>query len=63
MLLNRKILDKRMMFDIKELDRILRSKNAYKNFFMFIMGTLISAIAVSVLYEPYDIVVSVLLVS
>ena len=58
MLLNRKILDKRMMFDIKELDRILRSKNAYKNFFMFIMGTLISAIAVSVLYEPYDIVVS-----
>lgn len=58
MLLDRKILDKRKVFDIRELDRILRSKNAYKNFFMFIMGTLISAIAVSVLYEPYGIVIS-----
>ena len=58
MLLDKKILEERKLFDIRELDKKLRSKNAYKNFFMFIMGTLISAVAVSVLYEPYDIVVS-----
>ena len=45
-------------YQLKELDEKLRSRNAYKNFFMFVMGILISAFAVSVLYEPHDIVTS-----
>lgn len=40
------------------MDAKLRRKNAYKNFFMFVMGILISAFAVSVIYEPYNIVTS-----
>lgn len=52
------LLNGRRKFDLKELDEKLRNKNAYKNFFMFIMGLLISSIAVSVLYKPYDIVTS-----
>lgn len=52
------LLKKRRKFNLKELDEKLRVKNAYKNFFMFVMGVLISAISVSVLYEPYNIVTS-----
>lgn len=58
MLLGRKLLEKKKKFNLKELDEKLRSKNAYKNFFMFIMGILISAFAVSILYEPHNIVTS-----
>lgn len=43
-------------FDLKELNRKLESKNIHKNFFLFVMGMAISAIAVSVFYEPNDIV-------
>lgn len=52
------LLTKKKKFNLKEFAEKLRNKNAYKNFFMFIMGILISAISVSVLYEPYDIVTS-----
>lgn len=58
MLLKRKLLDKKKYFDLGYLNRKLESKNAYKNFFLFIMGNLISGIAVSVIYEPYDVVAS-----
>ena len=58
MLLRKKLLEKKKMFDLKELDEKLRSRNSYKNFFVFVMGILISAIGVSVLYEPNNIVTS-----
>lgn len=58
MLLRKKLLEKKKMFDLKELDENLRSRNFYKNFFVFVMGILISAIGVSVLYEPNNIVTS-----
>lgn len=50
------LLSKSGSFDIKELHKKLESKNVYKNFFLFVMGMAISAISVSVFYEPYDIV-------
>ena len=52
------LLSKRRKFNLRELDEQLRSKNAYKNFFVFVMGILISSFAVSVLYEPHNIVTS-----
>ena len=52
------LLKKRRKFNLKEFDEKLRSKNAYKNFFMFVIGILISAVSVSILYEPHDIVTS-----
>lgn len=58
MLLNKRLLDKKRIFNLKEFDEKLRKKNAYKNFFIFIMGIVISSISVSLLYEPYDIVAS-----
>lgn len=58
MLLNKKLLDKKKKFNFNELDDKLRRKNVYLNFFMYIMGLLISAIAVSVIYDRYNIVTS-----
>ena len=58
MLLNKRLLEKKKKFNLKEFDDKLRRKNAYFNFFMYIMGILIGAIAVSVLYDRYNIVVS-----
>lgn len=52
------LLDKKNKFNLKQLDEKLRSKNAYKNFFMYVIGILISAFAVSILYEPHNIVTS-----
>ena len=52
------LLDKKKTFDIKSLNDFLMKKNAYKNFFTYIMGVLIGGIAVSVLYQPYGIVTS-----
>ncbi len=50
------LLNRSDSFDLKGLHKRLESKNIYKNFFLFIMGMAISAISVSVFYEPYDIV-------
>lgn len=50
------LLKKRRMFNLKKMDGRLREKNAYKNFFMFIMGILISSFAISILYDPHNIV-------
>lgn len=58
MLLRRKILDKKNRFDFRALNAKLENKNVYKSFFLFIMGVLISSIAVSVIYSPYDIIPS-----
>lgn len=58
MLLGKKLLSKKKYFNLKELDRELSKRDAYKKFFMYIMGVLIGGIAVSVLYEPYGIVTS-----
>ena len=52
------LLDKKNKFDLRKLKEQLRNKNVCKNFFMFVMGLVISGIAVSLLYEPYDIVTS-----
>jgi len=52
------LLDDKKKFDLKEFNKKLISKNTYKNFFLFIMGVAISAISVSVFYEPHDIVTS-----
>lgn len=58
MLLGKNLLDKKKYFDLIALNKKLENKNAYKNFFMYIIGVLIGAIAISVLYEKYDIVTS-----
>ena len=50
------LLRKNRKFNLKEFNRKLERKNVYINFFLFIMGMVISAIAVSVFYEPYNIV-------
>lgn len=52
------LLDKKKNFDLKSLNDILIKKNAYRNFFTYIMGVMIGGIAVSVLYAPYGIVTS-----
>ena len=52
------LLDKKKKFDLKKLNETLMKKNAYKNFFTYIMGVLLGGVAVSVLYEPYGIVTS-----
>lgn len=41
---------------IDNIKRRIRSKNIYKNFFMFIMGCLIAGISVSVFYNPNNVV-------
>ena len=43
-----------MMID--NIKKRIRSKNIYKNFFMFIMGCLIAGISVSVFYNPNNVV-------
>lgn len=43
-----------MMID--NIKRRIRSKNIYKNFFMFIIGCLIAGISVSVFYNPNNVV-------
>ena len=58
MLLRKQILDKKKYFDLSGLNKKLQNKNASKNFFMYIMGVLVGAIAISVLYEKYSIVTS-----
>ena len=58
MLLRKQILDKKKYFDLSGLNNKLQNKNSSKNFFMYIMGVLIGAIAISVLYEKYSIVTS-----
>lgn len=50
------LLNETKIFDLKALNRKLENKNVYRNFFLFIMGMVISAISVSVFFEPYDIV-------
>lgn len=50
------LLSRKGNFDLKALNKKLESKNAYKNFFFFIMGMVLSAIAVGVFYEPNDVV-------
>lgn len=52
------LLDKKNKFDFRALNYKLESKNVYENFFLFIMGLVVSAISVSVFYEPNDIVTS-----
>lgn len=52
------LLDKKKKFDLKKLNKTLMKKNAYRNFFTYIMGVLLGGVAVSVLYEPYGIVTS-----
>ena len=51
------LLDEKRKFDLKALNEKLIVKNAYKNFFFFIIGMVLSAIAVSVFYSPYDFAV------
>ena len=58
MLLRRKLLEKKKFFDLRTLTKKLENKNACKNFFFFMLGTAISGIAVSVIYESYCIVAS-----
>ena len=41
---------------IDNIKRRIRSKNIYKNFFMFIIGCLIAGISVSVFYNPNNVV-------
>ena len=52
------LLDNKKGFDLNLLNEKLKSKNVYMNFFLFVMGVAISAISVSVFYEPYDIITS-----
>lgn len=48
-------LGKRKGFDIKKLEKIIKNKNTYYNFFLFIMGMSLSAISVSVFYSPNEV--------
>ena len=52
------ILKKKSLINFDVILEHINTKNAYKNFFMFIMGMLVGAISVSVFYEPHDIVTS-----
>ena len=49
-------LNKKKKFDIKKLEKIIKDKNTYYNFFLFIIGMALSAISVSVFYSPNAVV-------
>lgn len=47
---------KKNKLDIEELEKNIKNKNTYYNFFLFIMGMALSAISVSVFYSPNGVV-------
>ena len=49
-------LNKKKKFDTKKLEKIIKNKNTYYNFFLFIIGMALSAISVSVFYSPNEVV-------
>lgn len=49
-------LNKKKKFDTKKLEKIIKNKNTYYNFFLFIIGMALSAISVSVIYSPNEVV-------
>jgi len=49
------ILKKKSLINFDVILEHINIKNAYKNFFMFIMGMLVGAISVSVFYEPNNV--------
>lgn len=51
------MLKRRKDFNFNNIKEKINEKNFSKNFFLFIMGMLLSAIAVSVFYAPYDFAV------
>lgn len=51
------ILKRRCYYNFNNIKKKINEKNFSKNFFLFIMGLLLSAIAVSVFYSPYDFAV------
>ena len=52
------LLERKKKFDLRALNERLESKNVYKNFFLFIMGLVLSSISVSVFYQPNNITVA-----
>ena len=50
------ILNNKKMINLSLLQKRINDKNIYKNFCMFIIGMLFSSIAVSVFYQPNDVV-------
>lgn len=52
------LLKRRKKYDVKLLLNKINNENVYKNFFLFIMGLAIGSIAVSVIYNKYNIVTS-----
>ena len=52
------LLKRRKKYDIKSLLNKINNENVYKNFFLFIMGLAIGSIAVSLIYNRYNIVTS-----
>ena len=51
------LLKKKKKYDINNLIFKLNDKNTYKHFFLFMMGMVLSAIAVSVFYSSFDFAV------
>lgn len=51
------LLKKKKKYDINNLIFKLNVKNTYKNFFLFMMGMVLSAVAVSVFYSSFDFAV------
>lgn len=49
-------LSKKKKFDTKKLEKIIKDKNTYYNFFLFIIGMALSAISISVFYSPNEVV-------
>lgn len=49
-------LNKRKKFNTKRLEKTIKNKNTYYNFFLFMMGMAISAISVSVFYSANGVV-------
>ena len=49
-------LNKRKKFNTKRLEKTIKNKNTYYNFFLFMIGMAISAISVSVFYSPNGVV-------
>ncbi|MGM9881789.1 MAG: YitT family protein [Bacilli bacterium] len=50
------ILKRRRKISLNNIDKIINNKNAYKNFFLFVMGMLICSISINLFYKPYDVV-------
>lgn len=50
-------LDKRKKINIKKIERIVNKKNSNYNFFLFIMGMVFTSIAISLFFNPNNIVV------